>query len=99
MGSAAGAVATARAADVAVVMLGEDCEQYGEGTSRAHLDLPAHQQALLDAIIATGKPVVVIMHTSRPFVLTRFIDRVAAVIQAFHLGTEGRTAIAVNLGL
>ena len=93
-GDTAGAVATARAADVAVVMLGEDCEQYGEGTSRAHLDLPAHQQALLDAIIATGKPVVVIMHTSRPFVLTRFIDRVAAVIQAFHLGTEGRTAIA-----
>ncbi|MCZ8314816.1 glycoside hydrolase family 3 N-terminal domain-containing protein [Phreatobacter sp.] len=93
-GDTAGAVATARAADVAVVMLGEDCEQYGEGTSRAHLDLPAHQQALLDAVIATGKPVVVIMHTSRPFVLTRFIDRVAAVIQAFHLGTEGRTAIA-----
>ncbi len=75
-------------------MLGEDCEQIGEGTSRAHLDLPAPQQALLDALIGTGKPVVVIMHTSRPFVLTRFADRVAAILQAFHLGTEGRTALA-----
>jgi beta-glucosidase len=93
-GDTAGAVATAAAAELVVVMLGEDCEQIGEGTSRAHLDLPAPQQALLDAIIATGKPVVVIMHTSRPFVLTRFADRVAAILQAFHLGTEGRTALA-----
>jgi beta-glucosidase len=93
-GDTAGAVAAAGAADLVVVMLGEDCEQIGEGTSRAHLDLPAPQQALLDALIATGKPVVVIMHTSRPFVLTRFADRVAAILQAFHLGTEGRTALA-----
>lgn len=93
-GDTAGAVRTAEAADLVVVMLGEDCEQIGEGTSRAHLDLPAVQQALLDALIATGKPVVVIMHTSRPFVLSRFIERVPAVLQAFHLGTEGRTALA-----
>jgi len=93
-GDTAGAVATAGAADLVVVMLGEDCEQIGEGTSRAHLDLPAPQQALLDALIATGKPVIVVMHTSRPFVLTRFADRVAAILQAFHLGTEGRTALA-----
>ncbi|MCA0320399.1 MAG: glycoside hydrolase family 3 C-terminal domain-containing protein [Proteobacteria bacterium] len=93
-GDTAGAVATARSADLVVVMLGEDCEQIGEGTSRAHLDLPQPQQALLDALIATGKPVVVVMHTSRPFVLTRFVGRVAAILQAFHLGTEGRTAIA-----
>jgi beta-glucosidase len=93
-GDTAGAVRAAEAADLVVVMLGEDCEQIGEGTSRAHLDLPAVQQALLDALIATGKPVVVIMHTSRPFVLSRFIERVPAVLQAFHLGTEGRTALA-----
>ncbi|WP_296575981.1 glycoside hydrolase family 3 N-terminal domain-containing protein [Phreatobacter sp.] len=93
-GDTAGAVRTAEAADVVVVMLGEDCEQIGEGTSRAHLDLPPVQQTLLDALIATGKPVVVILHTTRPFVLTRFADRVAAILQAFHLGTEGRTALA-----
>lgn len=93
-GDTAGAVRTAEAADVVVVMLGEDCEQIGEGTSRAHLDLPPVQQALLDALIATGKPVVVILHTTRPFVLTRFEGRVAAILQAFHLGTEGRTALA-----
>ncbi|MGU9980551.1 glycoside hydrolase family 3 N-terminal domain-containing protein [Phreatobacter sp. HK31-P] len=93
-GDTAAAVETAAAADLVVVMLGEDCEQIGEGTSRAHLDLPAPQQALLDALIATGKPIVVIMHTSRPFVLTRFADRVSAILQAFHLGTEGRTALA-----
>ncbi|AVO45365.1 glycoside hydrolase family 3 N-terminal domain-containing protein [Phreatobacter cathodiphilus] len=93
-GDTAGAVRTAEAADIVVVMLGEDCEQIGEGTSRAHLDLPPVQQALLDALIATGKPVVVILHTTRPFVLTRFEGRVAAILQAFHLGTEGRTALA-----
>jgi beta-glucosidase len=93
-GDTAGAVTAANAADLVVVMLGEDCEQIGEGTSRAHLDLPEPQQALLDALIATGKPVVVVMHTSRPFVLTRFVGRVAAILQAFHLGTEGRTALA-----
>ena len=93
-GDTDGAVRAAKAADLAVVMLGEDCEQIGEGTSRAHLDLPPVQQALLDAVIATGKPVVVILHTTRPFVLTRFAGRVGAILQAFHLGTEGRTALA-----
>lgn len=93
-GDTAGAVRAAEAADLVVVMLGEDCEQIGEGTSRAHLELPAPQRALLDALIATNKPVVVILHTTRPFVLTGFIDKVAAVIQSFHLGTEGRTALA-----
>lgn len=93
-GDTAGAVRAAEASDLVVVMLGEDCEQIGEGTSRAHLELPAPQRALLDALIGTGKPVVVILHTTRPFVLTGFIDKVAAVIQAFHLGTEGRTALA-----
>jgi beta-glucosidase len=93
-GNTAAALRAARAADLVVVMLGEDCEQYGEGTSRAHLELPAPQKALLDRLIATRKPVVVIMHTARPFVLTGFVDRVKAVLQSFHLGTEGRTALA-----
>lgn len=93
-GDTTGAVRTAEAADLVVIMLGEDCEQIGEGTSRAHLDLPPVQQALLDAVIGAGKPVVVILHTTRPFVLTRFADRVGAILQAFHLGTEGRTALA-----
>ncbi|QCK87948.1 glycosyl hydrolase [Phreatobacter aquaticus] len=93
-GNTAAALRAAHAADVVVVMLGEDCEQYGEGTSRAHLELPAPQKALLDELIATRKPVIVIMHTARPFVLTGFVDRVKAVLQTFHLGTEGRTALA-----
>lgn len=93
-GDTTGAVRAAEAADLVVIMLGEDCEQIGEGTSRAHLDLPPVQQALLDAVIGAGKPVVVILHTTRPFVLTRFADRVGAILQAFHLGTEGRTALA-----
>jgi len=93
-GDTTGAVRTAEAADLVVIMLGEDCEQIGEGTSRAHLDLPPVQQALLDAVIGAGRPVVVILHTTRPFVLTRFADRVGAILQAFHLGTEGRTALA-----
>ncbi|WP_197279808.1 glycoside hydrolase family 3 N-terminal domain-containing protein [Bosea sp. AAP35] len=88
------AIRTAAASDVIVAMLGEDCEFMGEGASRTKLDLPGVQQELLEALVATGKPVVLVLATGRPLVLTWADAHVAAILQTFHGGTEGRNAIA-----
>lgn len=88
------AVRAAAASDLVVAMLGEDCEFMGEGASRANLGLPGVQQELLEALVATGKPVVLVLATGRPLVLTWADQRVAAIVQTFHGGTEGRAAIA-----
>lgn len=88
------AVRTAAASDLIVAMLGEDCEFMGEGASRANLGLPGVQQDLLEALVATGKPVVLVLATGRPLVLTWADQHVAAIVQTFHGGTEGRAAIA-----
>lgn len=88
------ALAHARAADITIIMLGEDCAYLGEGASRTRLDLPGVQQTLLEEIVALGKPVVLILATGRPLVLTWADRHVAAILQTFHSGTEGRTAIA-----
>ncbi len=87
-------LAAARAADVIVAKLGEDCEFMGEGASRTRLTLPGVQDELLEALIATGKPVVLVLATGRPLVLTHLKGRVAAIVQTFHSGSEGRAAIA-----
>ncbi len=88
------AVRLAAASDLIVAMLGEDCEFMGEGASRANLGLPGVQQDLLEALVATGKPVVLVLATGRPLVLTWADAHVAAIVQTFHGGTEGRAAIA-----
>ncbi|MFN3674166.1 MAG: glycoside hydrolase family 3 C-terminal domain-containing protein, partial [Bosea sp. (in: a-proteobacteria)] len=77
-----------------VAMLGEDCEFMGEGASRTELGLPGVQQELLEALVATGKPVVLVLATGRPLVLSWADRHVAAIVQTFHGGTEGRVAIA-----
>ena len=88
------ALKAAAAADLVVTMLGEDCEFMGEGASRTDLGLPGVQQELLEALVATGKPVVLVLATGRPLVLTWADKHVAAIVQTFHGGTEGRAAIA-----
>jgi beta-glucosidase len=88
------AVRAAAASDLIVAMLGEDCEFMGEAASRTRLDLPGVQQELLEALVATGKPVVLVLATGRPLVLSWADAHVAAILQTFHGGTEGRTAIA-----
>jgi beta-glucosidase len=90
----AAAVQAAAESDLVIAMLGEDCEFMGEGASRTQLGLPGVQQELLEALVATGKPVVMVLATGRPLVLTWASDKVAAIVQTFHGGTEGRTAIA-----
>ncbi|RXT26283.1 MULTISPECIES: glycoside hydrolase family 3 N-terminal domain-containing protein [unclassified Bosea (in: a-proteobacteria)] len=88
------ALKAAAASDLIVAMLGEDCEFMGEGASRTDLGLPGVQQELLEALVATGKPVVMVLATARPLVLTWADKHVAAIVQTFHGGTEGRAAIA-----
>ncbi|SEG06391.1 glycoside hydrolase family 3 N-terminal domain-containing protein [Bosea lathyri] len=88
------AVRAAAASDLVVAMLGEDCEFMGEAASRTRLELPGVQQELLEALVATGKPVVLVLATGRPLVLSWADAHVAAILQTFHGGTEGRTAIA-----
>ncbi|MCU4180779.1 glycoside hydrolase family 3 N-terminal domain-containing protein [Bosea sp. BH3] len=88
------AIRAAAASDLVVAMLGEDCEFMGEAASRTKLGLPGVQQELLEALVATGKPVVLVLATGRPLVLGWASEHVSAILQTFHGGTEGRAAIA-----
>jgi beta-glucosidase len=88
------AVAAATAADLAVVVLGDTIALTGEGCSTATLDLQGGQVALLDALVETGTPVVVVLLHSKPCVLPPSALRAAAVIEAFSPGMRGGRAVA-----
>jgi beta-glucosidase len=66
----------------------------GEAGSRAHLDLPGNQQALLDRIAALNKPTVLLVFSGRPLVLTRAATQVQSILEAWFPGTEAGHAIA-----
>lgn len=86
--------AAARAADVAVLVLGEGEYMSGEAHSRAYLGLPGHQQALLEAVHASGTPVVAVLMSGRPLVIPWLADRVPAILQAWHGGIRTGRAVA-----
>jgi beta-glucosidase len=88
------AVAAATAADLAVVVLGDTIALTGEGCSTATLELQGGQVALLDALVETGTPVVVVLLHSKPCVLPPSALRAAAVIEAFSPGMRGGRAVA-----
>ncbi|MCF4139938.1 glycoside hydrolase family 3 C-terminal domain-containing protein [Streptomyces sp. Tue 6430] len=93
------AVARAAEADVCVAVLGDRAGLFGRGTSGegcdvADLRLPGVQGALLDALVATGVPVVLVLLTGRPYALGRWHGRLGAVVQAFFPGEEGGPAVA-----
>ncbi|WP_144268243.1 beta-glucosidase [Demequina sp. NBRC 110055] len=95
----ADAVAAAASADVAVMAMGDHAGLFGRGTSgegcdRDDLELPGVQRALVDAVLDTGTPVVLVLLTGRPYVLDWALERCAAVLQAFFPGEEGAGAIA-----
>ncbi|MFD1715452.1 beta-glucosidase [Amnibacterium flavum] len=95
----AAAVEAARAADVVVVSLGDRAGLFGRGTSGEGcdadtLDLPGLQGELLEAVLDTGTPVVVVLVSGRPYVLGTAPERAAAIVQTFFPGEEGGTAIA-----
>ncbi|KJQ54205.1 glycoside hydrolase family 3 N-terminal domain-containing protein [Microbacterium sp. SA39] len=88
------AVAAASDSDVVVAVVGDRIELVGEGRSTATLELVGGQIALLDAVIATGKPVIVVLLASKPLVLPASVQRAAAVIWAANPGMQGGRALA-----
>ncbi|OJU41063.1 MAG: beta-glucosidase [Microbacterium sp. 69-10] len=93
-GLIAEAVQEVESADVVVAVVGDRIELVGEGRSTATLELIGGQNALLDALIATGRPVVIVLLASKPLVLPASASRAAAVIWAANPGMQGGRAIA-----
>jgi beta-glucosidase len=93
----AAAVAAAQNSDVAVLALGESSDMTGEAASRASLDLPGNQQQLLEAVVATGKPVVLLVFSGRPLVLDWAAQHVSAIMEVWYPGVEAGPAIADTL--
>ncbi|MEU5655701.1 glycoside hydrolase family 3 N-terminal domain-containing protein [Streptomyces sp. NPDC047737] len=94
------AVAAAEAADHVVAVVGDRIELVGEGRSTATLELVGDQVALLDALAATGKPLVVVVISSKPLVLPPSAHGAAAIVHAFNPGMQGGRAVAeLLLGL
>jgi beta-xylosidase len=95
----AAAVAIAAACDVTVAVLGDEAGLFGSGTSgegcdATELRLPGVQEELLNALADTGKPVIAVLITGRPYAIGDVAGRLAAVVQAFFPGEEGGRAIA-----
>lgn len=88
------AVAAAEAADVVVLVLGEEAILSGEAHCRADIALPGVQDALLDAVAATGKPIVLVLMTGRALALERVAARGHAILCVWHPGCMGGEAIA-----
>ena len=84
----------ARQADVVVLVMGESSGFSGEAASRAHIDLPGNQQQLIDRISALGKPVVMVLFSGRPLVLTPVVNKVDAILEVWFPATEAGHAIA-----
>jgi beta-glucosidase len=93
------AIATAQKAEVAVVVVGDkagltrDCTT-GESRDRADLTLPGVQQELVEAIVATGTPVVVVLVNGRPPTIPWLVEHVPAILEAWLPGEEGAAAVA-----
>ncbi len=87
----------ARAADAAIVVLGESADMSGEASARSSLDLPGRQLELARAAAAAGKPVVAVALNGRPLTLAPLLSTVPAVLEAWQPGTEGAAAVAAAL--
>lgn len=88
------AVEVAQAADVAVVVIGEWQNMIGEAASRSSLELPGRQLELLQAVVATGTPVVVLVMHGRPLDLRWAAEQVPAILDIWYPGTQGGAAVA-----
>jgi len=80
--------------EVAVLVLGEAQTMSGERASRSSLTLPGRQQQLLEAAVATGKPIVLVLINGRPLDITWASEHVPAILDAWYPGTEGGNAVA-----
>jgi beta-glucosidase len=88
------ALKVAQQSDVIVAALGESAEMSGESSSRTNLQIPQAQKDLLNALLKTGKPVVLVLFDGRPLVITEEEKTVPAILNAWFAGTEAGYAIA-----
>lgn len=88
------AVDAANAADIVILSVGEARDMSGEAKSRSNIHLPGVQEELIQAVVATGKPVVVLISAGRPLVFNWTADHVTAILYTWWLGTEAGNAIA-----
>lgn len=88
------AVAVARNADVVVMALGEPRDWSGEDSSRSSLDLPGRQMELLNAVAATGKPIVVVLFNGHPLILPPIFAKATAVLEAWFPGDQAGNGVA-----
>ncbi len=88
------ALELAKAADTVVMVLGEAQTMNSENASRASITLPGEQERLLEAVVATGKPVVLVVMTGRPVNLNWANEHVPAILNIWYPGTEGGHAVA-----
>jgi len=96
-GSTAGfdeALALAEGSDLIIAAMGERWDMTGEAASRTSLDLPGNQQALLERLVATGKPVVLVLLSGRPNSIGWAEENVPAILHAWYPGTMGGHAVA-----
>jgi beta-glucosidase len=91
------AVRAAKGADVAILALGEGRNDSGEASARSRLDLPGNQQDLLEAIVATGKPVVLVVFSGRPLAITWASKHVPAILLAWFPGVQAGPALVGTL--
>ncbi|NOW98406.1 glycoside hydrolase family 3 N-terminal domain-containing protein [Mucilaginibacter sp. SG564] len=80
--------------DVAVVVLGEDINEVGEGKDRSNLDLNARQTRLIEALQKTGKPIAVVLFNGRPLCINFVAKNIPAIVESWFLGEAGGLAIA-----
>jgi len=88
------AVELAQNSDLAILVLGEMWNMSGEGASVSTLALPGRQEQLLEEVVATGKPVVLILVSGRPLDISWASQHVSSILEAWFPGTEGGTGVA-----
>jgi beta-glucosidase len=88
------AVAAARKSDVVIAAVGESSEMSGEASSRSDISLPENQKELLEALLATGKPVVMVLFTGRPLTINWEKANIPAILNVWFAGSEAGDAIA-----
>lgn len=93
-GGFADAIKAASGADVAILVIGESSDMSGEARSRATLNVPGIQEDLVEAVGATGTPVVVVLLNGRPLTIPRLQASAAAILEAWYPGVEGGHAVA-----
>ncbi len=93
----AGAVESARDSDIVVLALGEKGRSSGEASSRSRLDLPGYQEKLLEAVVETGRPVVLVVFSGRPLAIAWASEHVPAILLAWFPGIQAGPALVRTL--